>query len=317
MIAAYAEAYRVIGDTAYLERAVQAWSHLRTRQSNPDGELFRTYRGGTAKGDAYQEDYAFVLRGMLKLHDATGELQYLREAIRLQGVMDRLYWDAVDGSYYFAPGSNELIVRQRSIHDSAIPSGNAEAVHSLLDLHERTGDSEYLRKAERILKRFSGQAAENPAAHHRLVLGIHRFPETRDDTGDRKSANVVRARSTIEEGEEAGAYRLRVLLDIQEGWHINANPASDSLLIATNVIPVTDDTRILNVRYPDASPLVTAFSDPPVDVYQGSTEITVHATIPGGRAVRNVFALRVQACDERRCLLPSEIDLRPTWRYQP
>src|SRR5262245_16861664 len=77
MIAGYAVAGRVFKDKDYLAAASRAADFVLTKMRTKDGRLMRTYMSADGKGEAklngYLDDYAFVVHGLLALHEATGE----------------------------------------------------------------------------------------------------------------------------------------------------------------------------------------------------------------------------------------------------
>jgi hypothetical protein len=311
MIAAFAEAYATLVNPDYLESAVNAWRHLRSRQSTDDGRLYRTFREGVAKGEAYQEDYAFVVRGLLALHKATEDPEYLAEAIRLHTLADSLFWDQTDGVYFFTSGQEQLIVRQKDTRDSAIPSGNGEAVHNLLTLTELTGDPAYRYRAAVILNRLAAQMKANPTSHNRMILATFRYLQgERIESDVLTSKNVVSVSSEMVMVEE-GSYRLEVNAIVRPGWHVNANPASDPNLIPTTLHTRKHGLSVGTVSYPDVKQFETGFSEETIDVYDGTIQIVAELEIEEGFKLEDALHLTVQACDETRCLLPSEIVLRP------
>jgi uncharacterized protein YyaL (SSP411 family) len=48
----------------------------------------------------FLEDYAFVVRGLLDLYEASQESAWLEWALRLQDTQDRLFWDSRGGGYF-------------------------------------------------------------------------------------------------------------------------------------------------------------------------------------------------------------------------
>jgi uncharacterized protein YyaL (SSP411 family) len=90
MIAAFARAARVIeglesrsrGDgQPYLEAARRAATCLRRRMWSEEGPtLLRRYRAGQAAIDAYAEDYAYLIFGLLELFQADPDTQWLEWA---------------------------------------------------------------------------------------------------------------------------------------------------------------------------------------------------------------------------------------------
>ena len=147
MLAAFAEAGMVLGRSDYVETASRCAGFV--LDSLRDGyRLLRTYKGGEAKLKAYLEDYAYLVSGLLLLHEATFEGRWLREAIDLGRDMVDLFWDEAAGQFYDTGiDHEELVVRPRDIQDNATPSGSAMAADVLLRLAIITGDGELERRA--------------------------------------------------------------------------------------------------------------------------------------------------------------------------
>ena len=77
MIDALAYGYQVLGEERYLAAASKAARFILDTMRKPNRELLHTYTDGVVKQDAYLDDYAFFVRGLLGLHQATGEEQWL------------------------------------------------------------------------------------------------------------------------------------------------------------------------------------------------------------------------------------------------
>jgi uncharacterized protein YyaL (SSP411 family) len=108
------------------------------------------------------DDHANMARAALVLHEVTGEDGYLADARRWVAVLDRHYWDAADGGYFFtADDAEALITRTRSVGDNAVPAGNATMVGVLARLYHRTGESAYLGRAEALVQAFAPELARN------------------------------------------------------------------------------------------------------------------------------------------------------------
>ena len=127
------------------------------------------------------------------------------------------------------------------------------------------------------------------------------------------STNVVKATPeeiALAKGESAYA---TVRLQIQNGYHINANPPSFPYLIATELkIPAASGFSVDFVTYPDPLTRKFSFAEGPLKVYEG--EAIVKAMLKAGqsaeRGKHNLSAtLRVQACDDQVCYPPGTIDL--------
>ena len=95
MISAYARAALVLGNERYAQRAERAAGFL--LQKLRKGErLSRSFKDGRARHDAYLDDYAFLMAGLLDLFEATGNTRWLREAISLDRVVETHYEDRTE-----------------------------------------------------------------------------------------------------------------------------------------------------------------------------------------------------------------------------
>src|SRR6266576_3492561 len=79
-----------------------------------DGLLLRTYKDGEAKLNAYLEDYACLIDGLISLYEATGELTWIEPAVALADNMIAQFWDDDEGGFFFTGKSHEqLIIRSK------------------------------------------------------------------------------------------------------------------------------------------------------------------------------------------------------------
>jgi uncharacterized protein len=170
MIAALAHAARLFEKPEWLDAARTAFAFVAERMEK-EGRLIHSWRGGQPRAPATASDYANMIWGALRLHQATNEAPYLIAAERWAAVLDQRYWMA-DGGYAFtADDTPDVIVRMRSAHDDATPNANALMVSNLVALHLLTGRPAYLARAEAIAKAFAGDLARNLFGHCGLIAG--------------------------------------------------------------------------------------------------------------------------------------------------
>jgi hypothetical protein len=149
-----------------------------------------------------------------------------------------------------------------------------------------------------------------------LVTACAKAPTNSPD-GDAprvNSVDVVKVspqESTLTPGESGDAL---VRLQIMDGYHVNANPPSQSYLKATEIVLTpAEDISVEFITYPD--PLMRTFSfsqGTPLKVYEGETNLKVRlkADKSARRGKHNLSAkLRVQACDDKVCYAPGELDV--------
>ena len=152
MLAAFAEAAAVLGREDYAEVAERNAEFLLANLLR-DGRLLRTYKDGVAKLNGYLEDYAFLIDGLLTLHEVNFSRQTLDAAIKLGNAMAELFWDAATGQFFDTGHDHEqLVVRPKDLTDNAIPCGGSMAVDVLLRLAVIIGDGDMERKASGALR---------------------------------------------------------------------------------------------------------------------------------------------------------------------
>jgi uncharacterized protein YyaL (SSP411 family) len=164
MLASFAEAAAVFDRSDYADVARANARFLLTLLQN-DGLLLRTYKSGEAKLNAYLEDYASLIHGLICLYEATGELEWIENAVRLADTMIDQFWDDEAGGFFFTGKSHEqLIVRSKEWFDNSTPSGNSIAALSLLRLALLAANEDYRRHATTVLRLMANQVRRYPSA---------------------------------------------------------------------------------------------------------------------------------------------------------
>jgi uncharacterized protein YyaL (SSP411 family) len=157
MLASFAEAGVLLRRTDYADAARMNADFVLTHLQR-DGFLLRTYKDGIAKFNAYLEDYAFFIEGLVTVYETNGEFRWLKEAIALTDRMIEEFWDENGAGFFFTGKSHEnLIVRSKDYFDNATPSGNSVAAAVLLRLAILTNNERYREVAEAVL----GEVAES------------------------------------------------------------------------------------------------------------------------------------------------------------
>jgi len=172
MLAGFAEAAAILNRQDYLEVAKKNAQFVLDNLRG-DGLLLRTYKDGHAKLNAYLEDYAFFVNGLVTLFETSGELQWLEEALRLTTTMIDEFWDDDDGGFFYTGRSHEtLIVRSKDFFDNATPSGNSVAAEVLLRIGLLTDNADYQRRASSILRLMASTVQRYPSGFGRLLCAL-------------------------------------------------------------------------------------------------------------------------------------------------
>src|SRR5260370_39044421 len=109
MIAAHVRAALILGEELYGRRAERAADFVLTRMRKEE-RLLRSYKDGQARHDAYLEDYAFMIAGLLDLYEATSNPRWMREAIALDGVLESSYEDKKEEDFFLTSADHEKLL---------------------------------------------------------------------------------------------------------------------------------------------------------------------------------------------------------------
>ena len=178
-IAALADAGAVLGRDDYLEAARACATFLLEQLREGGGNLLRTYKDGRAHLNAYLEDHAFLLEGLLTLYEASFETRWFTEARALAETMIERFGDPVRGGFYSTSADHEeLIARRKEVGDHPIPSGNSSASLGLLRLAALTGERRYEEAGGGAFALFGEPAVDHPDAFAHLLraLDFHLSP---------------------------------------------------------------------------------------------------------------------------------------------
>ncbi|HVR11373.1 MAG TPA: DUF255 domain-containing protein [Thermoanaerobaculia bacterium] len=353
-IAGLAAAGRLLGEPGFIAQAVRAAEVVlgEMRPGGAGGSLMHVWRAGHARIPAFLADYAFLVRGLLALHEATGEARWLASAAELTDEQAARLADP-EGGFFVAGASPDLLFRSKDPFDGATPAANAVAVLNLIELAERDagGRREHWRhQATAALKAFAPLVEQHPEAVRMMAIAARRYRgevpapveaarERAPEAGplamlEKEAEELVKVR--LEVGEEGGGGKespapageaaegvgadvswrpFRLVLEVAPGWHLQANPPSESFLVPTTL--AAEGAELRRVSYPAGEPLRVAFSSRPVAAYQGRVELLGEVGLAAGRQNSPApgaahLRLTYQLCDDRRCLPPVTRSVLPS-----
>ena len=180
-ISSLANVYQVTGDAKYLEAAGRAASFILERMTK-DGKLKRRFRHGEVVIDAFLEDYAALVEGLLDLYESDFQPRWLEEAVRLGEEMVQRFYDKQKGGFFSSSKAHEvLFLKTKNFYDGATPSGNSMAFRDLLRLHEFTGDKKFKTVLTQMQRVVSGQVAASLTGHSLMLCAMsYVFHETKE-----------------------------------------------------------------------------------------------------------------------------------------
>jgi len=179
MIAALADAGAALGREEYLDAAAGCARFILDSMRDSEGRLQRTWKDGDARLNAYLEDHALLVEGLLRLYEATFEVRWFDAAREVADTMIERYADDERGGFFITSHDHEdLIARRKDFDDHPIPSGNSAAAFGLLRLAALTGENAYEDRAVGVLRLVVRPAVQHPEAFGHLLqaLDFHLSP---------------------------------------------------------------------------------------------------------------------------------------------
>jgi uncharacterized protein YyaL (SSP411 family) len=171
-VSALAFGGRVLGEPRWVEAAARAAEFVLARMVK-GGRLQRTWLAGEAGVPAFLEDHAFLVAGLLDLHEATFEPRWLSAAVDLAERQERLFGDPAGGGWYQSASDHErLLAREKPTHDGAEPSGASVAALNALRLHAFTTEERWWKVAEAALRHHAPLLEAQPLALAEMLLAL-------------------------------------------------------------------------------------------------------------------------------------------------
>ncbi len=126
MLTGYIDAYKVFEEPEFLKIALQSANFIDAKLSKTDGGLYRTYKKGSSKINAYLEDYAALIYAYIQLYEVTFDPKWLFAAKKYTEYCLE-YFKAEDSPFFYFTSAldDALVSRKTDIHDNVIPASNS------------------------------------------------------------------------------------------------------------------------------------------------------------------------------------------------
>lgn len=316
MISALAYAGDLLDEPEYLKAAIRAADLLWSRHYDQKKRyLLRSRFDQQATVEASQEDYAYLAESFLVLFDVTGKARWLQRAREITAIMITRFWDQTNGGFYMSDTDAVSLGmgRAKDIYDRAMPSGNSMAMHVLQKLSRRTDNPEYQDYAQQLISALAAAINHNPPDFAYLLSSVDELYN--GETGARQFAahGAVSVEATLTENQ------LSLDISIKPGWHINAHKPLQAYLVPTRIkLPGnTPDWHLSDIQYPQGLKTTLGFQRQSLLLYQGQLKLTA-ALRKMDRAESSNFIpvveISLQACNDKQCLPPEALQLRPLIR---
>src|SRR5438034_2570983 len=174
MISAYARAAQVLDDSRYLEIATRAANFLRRNLYEQKSKLlYRNYREGRSDIEGFADDYAFVIKALLDLYEASFDIEWLKLAVQLQETQDRLFFDEKNGGYFSTSGKDaSVFLRMKDDNDGAEPVASSVAALNLVRLSQVRDDPQLTERARKTIDAFATTLSHFPSAMPQMLVAL-------------------------------------------------------------------------------------------------------------------------------------------------
>ena len=167
----FSEAARYLKRLDYLEVAIDNATFLLSELWHSN-HLLRSWRNGSARHNAYLEDYGSLILGLLSLYQSDPDARWFNKAVQLGNELMYHFRDPDDGFFDTRDDQDTLIIRPKNLQDNATPSGNALAVMALLQLSAYDSVGEWRDLSERMLGSIAGMVLKYPLGYSKWLCAI-------------------------------------------------------------------------------------------------------------------------------------------------
>ena len=123
--------------------------------------------------EAFADDYAFVIQGLIDFYEATFEGEWLSFALELQDTQDRLFWDAQGGGYFSTGGRDKnLVLRMKDENDGAEPAASSVSALNLLRLGEMCDRDDFRVRGAQTIDAFAPILTRFPNAMPQMLAAL-------------------------------------------------------------------------------------------------------------------------------------------------
>lgn len=152
MITGLTDAFSSFQDENFLKAATKNARWLKKHQQQKDGSLLHSYKKGESKIEGLIEDYSLSIQAFIKLFEATGEEEYLRDAENWMIFCQQNFKDEASQLFYTRNlKSKQLIAKSLETADNVIPAANSIMAMNLFLLSHYLDKSDYSLQAQKMM----------------------------------------------------------------------------------------------------------------------------------------------------------------------
>ncbi len=166
MLKGFVDAYRALGDEAYLQAALTNARFIEDNMWREDGGLNRNYKEGKSSINAFLDDYANLMEAWIALYQVTFDEQWLTKSAKLADYAFEHFFDEQTGMFFYTSDLDPpLVARKKEIGDNVIPASNSIMAKALHKLGLFLYNQDYLEVSKLMLAKMAPtlRAAQQPS----------------------------------------------------------------------------------------------------------------------------------------------------------
>ena len=172
MLAAFADAGRILGHEPYIEIARNNARFIRSKMYTA-GRLKHSFKEGVAKTQGLLEDYAYFGLALISLYRATFEFEWLELAFDLAETIRAHFYDHKNGGFFStADDAEKLIIRPKNHFDSPNPSENAATAELLISLARYASKADWEELATTAIRPMAEAMRKHPSGFGSLLCAL-------------------------------------------------------------------------------------------------------------------------------------------------
>eukprot|EP01132_Coremiostelium_polycephalum_P000095 gene95-124_t len=163
MIQALIDAYYALGATPYLTLAMQTMRYLEASLVHQE-QVYHVESQKALGATGYLEDYAWIIKALISLYEATFQEEWLNRAMHLtEQALQHFANPDHDLLYFTAADQPVFMHRPLEMYDQTTPSSNAVMAHNLFRLSHVLKQTHYSTKFTHMLNQITSPLNQSPA----------------------------------------------------------------------------------------------------------------------------------------------------------
>ncbi len=152
LIPAFLKWAAVDNGTAWSQNAIALFARLKKTFTLSGNQLARVCTNGKVRMMGNLDDYAYMIRAAIELHQFTGESDYLADAIKWTAIAQTEFVDPEDNLFFMtAENNSDVFVRVKELYDLSSASSNAVMMENLWLLGWIIDEDAYKEKAGNMM----------------------------------------------------------------------------------------------------------------------------------------------------------------------